>query len=141
MFFSKVMPLFEFFSMYYLLICPWATANTVWARNLKFGHSTLLVTLQKHFFWFFFWIFDFFQSYAPFCVCVFVYIFFESVRFNFFFIPRQPPRVHYKESSAWNFFLFASWSKLRLILAYVIHTRETFVEVTIIRSGFLCSSA
>ena len=54
----------------------WATANTVWARNLKFGHSTLLVTLQKSFF-FVFWIFDFFQSYAPFCV--FVYIFFVNL--------------------------------------------------------------
>ena len=35
-------------------VCPRATANTVWARNLKFGHSTLLVTLQKRFFCFFF---------------------------------------------------------------------------------------
>ena len=51
--FSKVMPLFVFFSIYSLLICPRATANTVWARNLKFGHSTLLVTLQKPFFYFF----------------------------------------------------------------------------------------
>ena len=47
------MPLFVFLSIYSLLICPRATANTVWARNLKFGHSTLLVTLQKPFFYFF----------------------------------------------------------------------------------------
>ena len=29
------------------------TADTVWARNLKFGHSTLLMTLKKTIFFFF----------------------------------------------------------------------------------------
>ena len=47
--------------------CVIATAYTVWARDLKFGHSTLLVTLKKWFF-FFFEILIFFQSYAPFSV-------------------------------------------------------------------------
>jgi len=34
--------------------CPGATAYTDWARDLKFGHSTLLVTLKK-------WNFSFFE--------------------------------------------------------------------------------
>ena len=36
-----------------MYVCVRATAYTVWARNLKFEHSTLLVTLQIRFFVFF----------------------------------------------------------------------------------------
>ena len=46
--------------------CVIATAYTVWARDLKFGHSNLLVALKKWFF--FFLILIFFRSYAPFSV-------------------------------------------------------------------------
>ena len=40
----------------WLCVCVWlsaiATADIVWARDLKFGHSALLVTRQKRFFFF-----------------------------------------------------------------------------------------
>ena len=36
-----------------LRVCVIATAYTVWARDLKFGHSTLLMTLKKSNFSFF----------------------------------------------------------------------------------------
>ena len=52
-----------FGSWLYLSVCVIATAYTVWARDLKFGHSTLLVTLKKSFF--FFWNFDFFSRVMP----------------------------------------------------------------------------
>ena len=45
-------------------VCVIATANIVWARDLKFGHITLLVTFQKNEF-LFFWMFDFFPRVMP----------------------------------------------------------------------------
>ena len=96
--FSKVMPLFVFFSIYSLLICPRATANTVWARNLKFGHSTLLMTLQKRFFCFF--EFLIFFKVMPLFVFVFLSIYsLKVLDLIFFILPQTESFVTTTEST------------------------------------------
>ena len=52
-------------------VCPGATAYTVWARDLKFGHSTLLVTLKK-------WNFLFFEI-LIFTLFIGIFVFFSYI--------------------------------------------------------------
>ena len=61
-----------------MYVCVIATAYIVWARDLKFRHSKYSASDSSKTLFFVFWIFDFFQSYAPFfvfslyilCICL-----------------------------------------------------------------------